>query len=102
MKKAIKKIELETKKSGKGTEYVVCNITLSNDKVHQTDGFIEKETMDLINEIGVDKVKYEYVEEKSKNDKIYYGIAISIPEIEFRQVLFLKRATVALINLLSK
>ena len=102
MIKAIKKIELETKKSSKGTEYTVCNVTLANGKVHQTEGFLEKETMDLINSVGVDKVKFDYVEEKSKNDKSYNAISVTIPELEFKQVLFLKRATVALINLLNK
>ena len=102
MVKGIKKVELETKKSAKGTEYTVCNITLSNGAVHQAEGFLQKETMDLINTIGKDKVKLEYVEQKSKNDNVYSGILVSIPEIECSQLLFLKRATVALIKLLSK
>ena len=47
MNKGIKKIELETKKSSKGTEYTVCNVTLVNDKVHQAQGFIDKETSQI-------------------------------------------------------
>ena len=102
MIKAIKKVELETKKSSKGTEYTVCNVTLANGAVHQADGFIAKETMDLINAIGKDKVKLDYVEEISKNGNKYNAIAVTIPDIDFKQVLFLKRPTIALINLLSK
>lgn len=102
MNKGIKKIELETKKSSKGTEYTVCNVTLVNDKVHQAQGFIDKETMDLVNELGMNKVKFDFVERVGQNDKPYCGISVSIPEIEFEQILFLKRSTVALIKLLSK
>ena len=35
MIKGIKKVELETKKSSKGTEYTVCNVTLANGAVHK-------------------------------------------------------------------
>ncbi len=102
MVKAINKIELETKKSSKGTNYTVCNVILSNGITHQADGFISQETMDLINVYGVDKVKYDYVENISKDGKKYSSILIEIPELEFKEILFLKKSTVALIEYLGK
>lgn len=102
MTKAIKKIELLTKKSSKGTDYTVCNLTLSNGRIHQAKGFISQETMDLINEIGIDKVRYDFVERTSKDGKNYSVLSITIPEVDFEEVLFLNRSTVALIKLLEK
>ena len=102
MIKAIKKIEFETKTSSKGTKYTVCNVTLANGLVHQTEGVLGQETVDLINAYGIEKVKFDYVNEVSKNGYKYQDISMELSDIGFKQLLFLKRPTIALINLLNK
>ncbi len=95
--KAIKNIKVVERTSKKGTVYAVAEVELINGI--KKDIIISNDTLTLIDFYGRDKVKFNYVERLSKDNKTYQAIELSLPE--YSELLFLPRQITALINAIN-
>ncbi len=99
--KGIKKIELVDKKSSKGKEYSVIEVTMSNDK--SFDLFLDSATKDLIDVVGKEDVNLNYVEKESKEGKKFNAIELKLnSDDNYTKLYFIDKAYELIIKKLSE